>query len=78
MDDGLLDRRRENHPKLEPGVKAGVIHIREQRRDFCLLNSDPVREHTHAAAGPNPMKKMMQGAVVDPFGNMWLIGKILE
>jgi uncharacterized glyoxalase superfamily protein PhnB len=38
----------------------------------------PVEQHTHSTAGPRPIKKMLQGAVVDPFGHMWLIGKILE
>ena len=27
--------------------------------------------------GPEPIKRILQGAVVDPFGHMWLIGKIL-
>jgi PhnB protein len=38
----------------------------------------PVREHTHATIGPHPIGRMLQGAVVDPFGHMWLIGKFLE
>jgi uncharacterized glyoxalase superfamily protein PhnB len=25
-----------------------------------------------------PIKRMLQGAVVDPFGHMWLIGKFLD
>src|SRR6059036_3300564 len=28
--------------------------------------------------GPRPIKRMLQGALVDPSGHMWLIGKILE
>jgi hypothetical protein len=28
--------------------------------------------------GPKPIKRMLQGAVIDPFGHMWLIGKVLE
>ena len=39
---------------------------------------DPVVEHTHATVGPRPIKRMLQGSVIDPFGHMWLIGKILE
>ena len=39
---------------------------------------DSVREHTHATAGPNPIKRMLQGALLDPFGHMWLIGRFLE
>ena len=39
---------------------------------------DPVREHTHPTAGPSPINRMLQGAVADPFGHLWLIGKVLE
>lgn len=38
----------------------------------------PVAEHTHETAGVRPIKRVLQGAVVDPFGHLWLIGKILE
>src|SRR5437762_2471598 len=38
----------------------------------------PVREHEHETTGPRPIRRMLQGAVVDPFGHLWLIGKILE
>jgi uncharacterized glyoxalase superfamily protein PhnB len=38
----------------------------------------PVEEHQHTTRGPMPIKRMLQGAVVDPFGHMWLIGKFLE
>ena len=41
------------------------------------VERDPVREHAHATTGPRPIARMLQGAVVDPFGHMWLIGKIL-
>ena len=37
----------------------------------------PVEEHTHETEGPRPIRRMLQGAVVDPFGHLWLIGKIL-
>ena len=42
------------------------------------IERDPVREHTHTTAGPHPIKRMLQGALVDPFGHMWLVGKFLE
>jgi PhnB protein len=42
------------------------------------VEHSPVREHMHETLGPHPIKRMLQGAVVDPFGHMWLIGKILE
>src|SRR5438552_336515 len=38
----------------------------------------PVEEHSYPTTGPQPIKQMLQGVVVDPFGHMWLIGKILE
>jgi PhnB protein len=37
-----------------------------------------VQEHTYEMMGPHPIKRILQGAVIDPFGHMWLIGKILE
>jgi uncharacterized glyoxalase superfamily protein PhnB len=42
------------------------------------IERDPVREHTHETAGPHPIRRMLQGALVDPFGHMWLVGKFLE
>jgi uncharacterized glyoxalase superfamily protein PhnB len=38
----------------------------------------PVVEHTHETVGPRPIRRMLQGSVVDPFGHMWLVGKFLE
>ena len=42
------------------------------------IDHSPVREHEHTTVGPRPITRMFQGAIVDPFGHMWLIGKILE
>jgi PhnB protein len=42
------------------------------------IEHSPVQEHTHSTLGPHPIRRMLQGAVVDPFGHLWLIGKILE
>ncbi len=39
---------------------------------------DPVREHTHETHGPRPIRRMLQGSVVDPSGHRWLIGKFLD
>src|SRR6266516_602235 len=39
------------------------------------VEHSPVIEHRHSTTGPRPIKKMLQGALVDPFGHMWLIGK---
>jgi len=38
----------------------------------------PVEEHRHRMTGAQPIRRMLQGAVVDPFGHIWLIGKVLE
>jgi PhnB protein len=38
----------------------------------------PVVEHIHSTIGPRPISRMLQGAILDPFGHLWLIGKILE
>src|SRR4051812_23498365 len=39
---------------------------------------DEVQEHNHPTIGPRPNNRMLQGAVVDPFGHLWLIGKVLD
>jgi uncharacterized glyoxalase superfamily protein PhnB len=38
---------------------------------------DPLTEYNYPMEGPKPIKHMLQGAVFDPFGHIWLIGKIL-
>ena len=38
----------------------------------------PVVEHKHEVVGPKSIKRILQGALVDPFGHMWLIGKIID
>lgn len=42
------------------------------------VEHSPVVEHQYSTTGPQPIKKMLQGALVDPFGHMWLVGKVLE
>lgn len=42
------------------------------------VGHSPVEEHTHSTVGPYPIRRMLQGAVVDPFGHLWLVGKILD
>jgi PhnB protein len=42
------------------------------------INHSAVEIHVYPTTGPSPIKRMLQGAVVDPFGHMWLIGKILD
>ncbi len=38
----------------------------------------PVTEHTYSTIGTRPIKRMLQGSLIDPFGHMWLVGKIIE
>jgi PhnB protein len=42
------------------------------------VEHSPISEDELQMSGPQPIKRMLQGAVVDPFGHIWLIGKILE
>jgi PhnB protein len=54
------------------------VAVHRQALDAGAIEHSPVKEHTHETTGPRPLRRMLQGAVVDPFGHMWLIGKILE
>lgn len=54
------------------------IAVHRQALAAGAVEHSPVNEHAHEMCGPKPIKRMLQGAVVDPFGHMWLIGKILE
>ena len=42
------------------------------------VNRNPVKEDRYEMSGARPIRRILQGSVVDPFGHMWLIGKILE
>src|SRR5688572_4733942 len=48
--------------------------IAVQRRAVAAgaIEKDPVREHEHETHGPRPIRRMLQGAVIDPSGHMWL------
>ncbi len=54
--------------------------VRVHRRALAAgaTEHSPVLEHHHETTGPKPISRMLQGAVVDPFGHLWLVGKILE
>lgn len=41
------------------------------------IEHSPVARHTYPTSGPRPIREMLQGAVIDPIGHLWLIGKIL-
>jgi uncharacterized glyoxalase superfamily protein PhnB len=42
------------------------------------VEHSPVVQHEHTTIGPRPISRMLQGAVRDPFGHLWLIGKFLD
>jgi uncharacterized glyoxalase superfamily protein PhnB len=54
------------------------VSVQKQALAAGAHEHGPVLEHEHATTGPRPIKRMLQGAVVDPFGHMWLIGKFLD
>jgi PhnB protein len=54
------------------------VAVHKRALDAGAIEHSPVNEHTHETVGPRPIKRMQQGAVIDPFGHMWLIGRILE
>lgn len=41
------------------------------------VERSPVVEHQYDMIGPRPIPKMLQGAVADPFGHIWLMGKVV-
>jgi PhnB protein len=53
------------------------VAVHSQALAAGAIEHSPMREHAHTMTGPRPIKRMLQGAVVDPFGHIWLIGKIL-
>ncbi len=57
-------------------IDPAAVHARALTTG--AVEHSPVKEHTYPTEGPRPIRKMLQGAVLDPFGHMWLIGKILE
>lgn len=54
------------------------VAVHRRAVDAGATEKNPVREHTYQTEGPHPIKRMLQGAVIDPFGHMWLVGKFLE
>jgi PhnB protein len=54
------------------------IALQRRAVDAGAVQHSPVEEHEHETVGPQPIKRMLQGAIIDPFGHMWLIGRFLE
>jgi len=57
---------------------ADPTEVHRQALAAGATERSPVVEHNHETIGPKPIKRMLQGALVDPFGHLWLIGKIVE
>jgi PhnB protein len=54
------------------------ITVQEQALAAGATEHSPVVEDRYEVEGPEPIRRIAQGSVVDPFGHIWLIGKILE
>jgi PhnB protein len=54
------------------------VAVHRQALAAGAIEHSPVQEHAHTTAGPRPVSRMLQGAVLDPFGHLWLVGKFLE
>jgi PhnB protein len=54
------------------------VAVQEQALAAGATNHTPVTEDNYEVQGAEPIRRIAQGAVVDPFGHIWLIGKILE
>lgn len=54
------------------------VEVHRQALAAGAREHSPVREHEYETKWPRPIRRMLQGAVVNPFGHLWLIGKILE
>jgi PhnB protein len=51
--------------------------IQRRALDAGAHEHSPVEEHRHTTTGPRAIHRMLQGAVIDPFGHMWLIGRFM-
>jgi len=54
------------------------VSVHRQALAAGAAEHSPVQEHEHVTTGPRPIKRMLQGTVLDPFGHLWLIGKFLD
>lgn len=54
------------------------VAVQQKAMAAGAVGHSPIEEHEFVTAGPKPIHRMLQGAVVDPFGHLWLIGKFLD
>lgn len=53
------------------------VAVHRQALAAGAIEHSPVQEHEFDITGAKPIKRMLQGALVDPFGHIWLVGRIL-
>jgi PhnB protein len=53
------------------------VAVHKQALAAGATERNPITEDAHATTGPRPIRRILQGALVDPFGHLWLVGKIL-
>ena len=54
------------------------VEVQQKAITAGAIEHSPIEEHEYPTRGPKPVRRMLQGAIVDPFGHIWLIGKFLE
>jgi PhnB protein len=54
------------------------VAVHRQAVAAGATSHSPVNQHEHVTEGLHPIRRMLQGAVLDPFGHLWLIGKFLD
>jgi PhnB protein len=52
------------------------VAVHKRAVEAGATDRDPVVEHNYPMSGVRPITRMLQGSVLDPFGHMWLIGKV--
>jgi PhnB protein len=84
----LADESPEYHTRGPKGAGFTTVRIELFVKDPVRVHKkalvagarehSPVNHHEFKTRGRKRSLRMLQGAVVDPFGHMWLIGKFLD
>jgi len=53
------------------------VAVHRQAVSAGATERSPVQQYQHKTFGPAPIRRMLQGSVLDPFGHIWLIGRFL-
>src|SRR5215471_1741507 len=54
------------------------VAVQRKAVEAGAMERNPVTEDRYEMKGTEPIRRMLQGSVVDPFGHRWLIGRIFE